>query len=46
VYANSQKDMQKQADHAARTAAWMVADPPHESIPEGSHIIIERVETL
>jgi hypothetical protein len=46
VYAKSAKDLQEQADHAARSAAWEYADPPHDPVPEGSHITIERVEQV
>ena len=46
VYAKSEKQLKKQADHAARSAAWIATDPPHDPIPEGSQIIIERVEKI
>lgn len=46
VYATGVKDMQQQADAAARTAAWMASARPGAPIPEGSHITIERVEKL
>lgn len=46
VYAKSQKDLMKQADTAARSAAWIAVDPPHDPIPEGSQITIEHVEKL
>jgi hypothetical protein len=46
VYATSKNDLQKQVDTAARSAAWEASDPPHDRIPEGSHITIERVEKL
>jgi hypothetical protein len=46
VYASSQKDLQEQADIAAKTAAWEAAAPPHDPIPDGSQITIERVEKL
>jgi hypothetical protein len=44
VYATSLNDLQREADQAARSAAWESADPPHDPIPEGSHITIEQVE--
>lgn len=46
VYADSRKELMAQADAAARTAAWLATDPPHDPIPEGSHITIEHVEKL
>ncbi len=46
VYASSQKDLMKEADNAARSAAWVATDPPHDPIPEGSNIAIENVEKL
>ncbi len=46
VYANSQQDLQEQADIAARSAAWIAAEPPHDPIPEGSHITVENVEKI
>lgn len=44
VYAKSLGELQKQADDAARSAAWVFADPPHDPVPEGSHITVEHVE--
>jgi hypothetical protein len=46
VYAGSQRELRKEADLAARKAAWMSADPPYDPIPEGSEITIERVERI
>ena len=46
AYANSQPELQKQADLAAQKAAWESADAPHDPIPEGSQISIEHVERL
>ncbi len=46
VYASSQKELMKEADTAARTAAWVATDPPHGPIPEGSQIAIEHVEKI
>lgn len=46
VYAKSAKDLQKQADIAAKSAAWASTEPPYDPIPEGSQIIIENVEKL
>ena len=46
VYATGAKELQEQADIAARSAAWIAADPPHDPIPEGSHITVENVEQL
>lgn len=46
VYADSQKELMKQADVAARSAAWRSDTPPHDPIPEGSQITIEHVEKL
>lgn len=46
VYAKSAKEFQKQADHAAQSAAWEYTDPPHDPVPEGSHITIEHVEQI
>jgi hypothetical protein len=36
----------KEADVAARSAAWIAEEPPHDPIPEGSQITIERVEKV
>ena len=33
VYATSQADLLKQADAAARSAAWLATAPPHDPIP-------------
>ncbi len=46
VYASSQKELMKEADTAARSAAWVATDPPHDPIPEGSQIAIEHVEKI
>jgi hypothetical protein len=46
VYASSQKKLREEADIAARSAAWIAAEPPHDPIPEGSQITVERVEKL
>lgn len=46
VYASSLKQLKKQADHAAKSAAWMAEAAPHDPIPEGSTIIIEHVEKI
>ncbi len=46
VYAGSQRQLQEQAKKAAETAAWLDAAAPHDPIPEGSHITVERVERL
>jgi hypothetical protein len=46
VYATGPRDLQKQADEAARSAAWITSDPPNDSIPEGSHITVEHVEKI
>jgi hypothetical protein len=46
VYATSAKDLQKQADLAAQTAAWMTTEKPIEPIPEGSEITVEHVEQI
>lgn len=46
VYAKSQDDLMKQADAAARSAAWLATDPPHDPIPEGSEITVEHVEKI
>jgi len=46
VYAVSANDLQKQADDAARTAAWMTCQAPFDHIPEGSQIVVENVEKL
>ena len=46
VYASSQKELQEQADIAARSAAWLAANPPHDPIPEGSQITVENVEKI
>ncbi len=46
VYASSQKELMEQADTAARSAAWIATDPPHDPIPEGSQITVENVEQI
>ena len=46
VYAGSQKELQEQAHSAAETAAWLDEDPPHDPVPEGAQIIVERVERI
>ena len=46
VYADSQKELMAQADAAARKAAWLATDPPHDPIPEGSQITIESAEKV
>jgi hypothetical protein len=46
VYAGSQRQLQKQAQRAAESAAWLAKDPPHEPIPEGSAITVEHVEKI
>ena len=46
VYAGSHQDLMTEADTAARTAAWVATDPPHDPIPEGSQIAIEHVEKI
>jgi hypothetical protein len=46
VYASGQKDLQEQADIAARSAAWEAEGPPYDPLPEGSHITIERIEKI
>ena len=46
VYASSQRELRKEADLAARTAAWMAAEKPHDPIPDGSEITIEHVERI
>ena len=46
VHAGSQRQLQEQAQRAAETAVWVAADPPHDPIPEGSAITVERVERI
>ena len=46
VFAASQRDLEKQAQQAAEKAVWLAKAPPQEAIPEGSHIVVERVERL
>jgi hypothetical protein len=46
VYASSQRELRKEADLAARTAAWMAAEKPHDPLPNGSKITIEHVERI
>lgn len=46
VYARSADDLQKQSQKASETAVWHYTDPPHDDIPEGSQISVERVEKL
>ena len=46
VYADSAKELQKQADIAARSAAWMSTEAPYDPVPEGSAIAVERVEKI
>jgi hypothetical protein len=46
VYVKSKRDLQKEADLAARTAAWASAEAPYDPIPDGSQITIEHVERI
>jgi hypothetical protein len=46
VYANSQSELQKQASEAAATAAWRGLEKADDWIPDGEHIVVERVESL
>jgi hypothetical protein len=46
VSAGREQEMQEQAARAAETAAWLAASPPHDPIPEGSQITVERVEAI
>ena len=46
VYAKSAKELQEQAEIAARTAAWIASEAPYDPIPEGSEISVEHVEKL
>ena len=46
VYVQSKRELQPQADAAARKAAWLSTDPPYDPIPQGSQITIERVERI
>jgi hypothetical protein len=46
VYVKSKGELFKEADLAARTAAWAFTDPPHDPIPDGSQITVEHVEKI
>jgi hypothetical protein len=46
VYADSRKELQRQASRAAAKAAWLAKDPPHDPIPEGAQITVEHVERI
>jgi hypothetical protein len=46
VYAQNAKHLQKQAKRGSENADWHFVDPPHEDVPDGSHIVVERVEKL
>jgi len=46
VYANSQRDLRRQADKAAKSAAWLAEAAPYDPITPGSQITIERVEKI
>ena len=46
AYANSERELKKQADWAAKKAVWLTAEPPFDPIPDGATITIERVERL
>ena len=46
VYVKSKRELQKEADKAARTAAWVTAAAPYDPIPDGSQITIEHVEKI
>jgi hypothetical protein len=46
VHVKSKRELQKEADKAARTAAWVTAEAPYDPIPEGSQITIEHVERI
>jgi len=46
VYANSKKELEKQAQVSSETAAWEAFDPPHEPIIDGSQITVEGVEPI
>jgi hypothetical protein len=46
IYVKSKSELHKEADKAAKTAAWMTAEAPYEPIPQGSTITIEHVERI
>jgi hypothetical protein len=46
VYTKGGHELQKEADLAARTAAWVSAEAPFDPIPDGSQITVERVERI
>jgi len=46
AYAVSSKDLERQAQQAAESAAWYFADDSKNAPPEGSQITVERVEQL
>jgi hypothetical protein len=46
VYVRSKRELFKEAALAARTAAWVSAEAPHDPIPDGSQITVEHVEKI
>ena len=46
AYAVSSKDLQREAQKAAESAAWYFADDSKTAPLEGSHITVEGVEEL
>lgn len=46
VYAANAAELQTEAEKASANAVWEYSAPPHESVPEGSEITVENVETL
>lgn len=46
VHASSQKALQTEAMQASKTAAWRLNGGTEEWVPEGSTIVVERVESL
>lgn len=46
VYASSQKALQTEAMKASKAAAWRLKGGTEEWVPEGSRIVVERVESL
>jgi hypothetical protein len=46
VYASSKEALQAEAAKASETAPWHFLDGAQDFVPEGSSIVVERVESL
>jgi len=46
VYAQNSKHLQSRVKKIAEDADWHFIEPPGEDVPEGSYILVERVQNL